>query len=74
MYIPRLLKGAVEEAVKNFPAVLITGLRQSGKTTFLLREFGDCYAYVSFDDPLEREFALSDPRGFLSRFRDRLRK
>ena len=71
MYVPRLLKRAVDEAVKNFPAVLITGPRQSGKTTFLLREFGDRYTYVSFDDPLEREFALSDPRGFLSRFRDK---
>lgn len=51
-----------------FPAVLVTGPRQSGKTTFLLQEAGKEYQYVSFDDPLERSFAQSDPNGFLDRF------
>lgn len=51
-----------------FPAVLVTGPRQSGKTTFLLNEIGQHYQYVTFDDPLEREFALSDPNHFLDRF------
>ncbi len=40
MYIPRFLSAMVEEALKQFPAVLITGPRQAGKTTFLLQEFG----------------------------------
>jgi len=26
---------------------------------------------VTFDDPLERDFARSDPLGFLNRFKDR---
>jgi uncharacterized protein len=67
MYIPRMLSSTVEQAQKQFPAVLVTGPRQAGKTTFLLREFGQ-KNYVSFDDPLERNFALSDPNGFLDRF------
>jgi len=67
MYIPRLLSVTVDKALKQFPAVLVTGPRQSGKTTFLLQEFGG-RNYVSFDDPLERDFALSDPNGFLGRW------
>ncbi len=71
MYIPRLLEKPLKKALSLFPAVLITGPRQSGKTTFLLEEFADRFAYASFDDPLERSFALDDPNGFLDRFKDR---
>jgi predicted AAA+ superfamily ATPase len=71
MYIPRLLFPTVERALKLFPAILVTGPRQGGKTTFLVHEFGSRSEYVSFDDPLERDFALSDPNGFLDRFGDR---
>ena len=70
MYIPRLLYPSLAKALQYFPAVLITGPRQSGKTTFLLQEGGKGYSYVSFDDPLERNFAISDPNGFLDRFGD----
>ena len=68
MYVPRLLLQTLQEALKHFPAVLITGPRQAGKTTFLVHELGERSNYVSFDDPLERGFALSDPNGFLDRF------
>lgn len=71
MYIPRLLFSTLKKALDLFPAVLVTGPRQSGKTTFLLQEFGACFDYVSFDDPLERNFALTDPNGFFSRFKDK---
>ena len=46
--------------------MLVTGPRQSGKTTFLQEEFGERYAYLTFDDPLTREFATTDPNGFLA--------
>ncbi|MBN2104636.1 ATP-binding protein [bacterium] len=71
MYIPRYLKPAVEQARKGFPAVLITGPRQSGKTTFLKQEYSDIADYVSFDDPLQRQFAGQDPNGFLDQFEKR---
>jgi predicted AAA+ superfamily ATPase len=54
--------------MRQFPAVLVTGPRQAGKTTLLQHEAGKRFAYVSFDDPVERAFALSDPEGFLDRF------
>ncbi len=39
--------------------------RQSGKTTLLRHEYGGQSDYLSFDDPLETEFAHADPVGFL---------
>ncbi|MBI2353736.1 MAG: ATP-binding protein [Deltaproteobacteria bacterium] len=55
----------------QFPAVLVTGPRQAGKTTLLQHEAGDAFGYVSFDDTMERSFALTDPNGFFDRFGDR---
>jgi predicted AAA+ superfamily ATPase len=68
MFIRRLLADVLKDAVKHFPAVLVTGPRQAGKTTFLLHEMKGKADYVSFDDPMERNFALTDPNGFLNRF------
>jgi predicted AAA+ superfamily ATPase len=68
MYQPRQLTTALHQALAGFPAVLVTGPRQSGKTTFLRHEAGEQADYVSFDDPLERDFASVDPVGFLGRF------
>jgi len=71
MYQPRQLAPALHQALAGFPAILVTGPRQSGKTTFLRHEAGDQVDYISFDDPLERDFAAMDPVGFLGRFGDR---
>lgn len=57
--------------MSQFPAVLVTGPRQAGKTTLLQHEIGNDFDYVSFDDPVERSFALADPNGFLDRFGDK---
>jgi len=70
-FLPRLLAASIREALEGFPAVLVTGPRQSGKTTLLREELGEGAGYVTFDDPLEREFARSDPEGFLDRFQGR---
>jgi predicted AAA+ superfamily ATPase len=69
MYLPRALAATLNQAAEAFPAVLVTGPRQSGKTTLLRHELGADYRYVSFDDPLERDFARTDPKGFLAAFR-----
>ncbi len=71
MYLRRHLLPTLQTALAQFPAVLVTGPRQSGKTTFLREEFGDRFAYATFDDPLIRAFASSDPRGFLDQYREK---
>ena len=67
MYIQRELKKTFHFCCDQFAAVLITGPRQSGKLTFLQHEMKDV-PYITFDDPLNRDFALSDPNGFLDQF------
>lgn len=71
MYLRRQLSDTLQKAMAQFPAVLVTGPRQAGKTTLLQHEMGKTAGYVSFDDPVERSFALADPNGFLSRFTDK---
>ena len=64
---PRLLAPRLREALRDTPAVLIHGPRQSGKTT-LARMIGEPrgYGYVSFDDADVLAAALRDPIGFVS--------
>jgi predicted AAA+ superfamily ATPase len=65
-YHPRDIAGAVSIALENMPVVVVTGMRQTGKTTFLgsQPELGD-RSYVSFDDFAQLESAKSDPDGFI---------
>lgn len=71
MYIRRHLTDILTKALSQFPAVLVTGPRQAGKTTLLRHEAGAQFDYVGFDDTMERSFALSDPNGFFNRFGDK---
>jgi hypothetical protein len=52
----------------QFPVILLSGPRQAGKTTLSRFLFPD-HAYVSLEDPDNREAALSDPRSFLARYK-----
>jgi len=54
---------------KGYYIVVVTGPRQSGKTTLVQQVFSD-KRYISLEDPDEREFAEQDPRRFISRFRE----
>ena len=65
--IPRTLAETLRRLAQSFPVVAITGPRQSGKTTLARAVFPD-KPYASLEDPIERAFALEDPRGFLARF------
>ncbi|RMH07258.1 MAG: ATP-binding protein [Nitrospirae bacterium] len=64
-YIERSLEPVLKKAVSEFPAVVLTGPRQSGKTTLLRRLFGKRYRYVSLELPDVRMAAEGDPRAFL---------
>ena len=62
--IQRTLSEKLLSLARQFPVVTVTGPRQSGKTTLTRMVFAN-HEYVSLEEPHEREFALSDPRGFL---------
>lgn len=66
MEFPRELSTAVRRLAAHFPAVVVTGARQTGKTTLLTRLFPD-YRYVSLDLPAQAQLAEEDPRSFLQR-------
>ncbi|MBU2026219.1 MAG: ATP-binding protein [Proteobacteria bacterium] len=66
--IQRTLSEKVSSLALQFPVVTVTGPRQSGKTTLTRMVFTN-HEYVSLEEPHEREFALSDPRGFLKRYK-----
>jgi hypothetical protein len=65
-YLKRSLEPVLIRAVAEFPAVVLTGPRQSGKTTLLKHLFGETYGYVSLEPPDVRAAAAADPRGFLA--------
>jgi len=65
-YVPRALESVLTKVAREFPAVVLTGPRQSGKTTLLKHLFGGRYRYVSLEPPDIQEAASVDPRGFLA--------
>ncbi len=67
--IPRTAGAVLSELAKRWPAIVITGPRQSGKTT-LAQSIFPSRAYVSLEDLDTREFAQADPRGFLKQYAD----
>ena len=65
--IRRDLTARLRAAAKAFPAVTLTGPRQSGKST-LCRAVFSKHAYANLETPDVRGFALEDPRAFLAQF------
>jgi predicted AAA+ superfamily ATPase len=66
-YKQRDLASMVGEALKNMPIVVLTGMRQTGKTTFLQNQPGlGRRRYLTFDDFPQLAAAKSDPDAFVS--------
>lgn len=65
----RILTHSITRAMKTFPAIVMTGPRQSGKTTLLKKMFSSSHRMVNLEDPDIRIRAKEDPRGFLYQYR-----
>jgi predicted AAA+ superfamily ATPase len=65
--IPRQATQTLIRLAQGFPVIVLTGPRQSGKTTLAKAVFAN-KVYVSLENPDQREFAEQDPKRFLQRF------
>src|SRR5689334_6653367 len=63
-YVHRTLEPVLARAVRDFPAVVLTGPRRAGKTVLLQRTFPDA-SYHLFEDPDVVARFRHDPQGFL---------
>lgn len=63
MFYDRYLKDSITQALGVFPALLITGARQVGKSTLSM---GLCENYITLDDITALGLAKSDPVMFVS--------
>ncbi|MBM3403303.1 MAG: ATP-binding protein [Bacteroidetes bacterium] len=71
-YIPRILETQVRHYLDIFPAVGITGPRQSGKSTMIKTMLGTEFRYVTFDDFRMVDFFHADPMAFLKEYRHKV--
>jgi len=66
-YIERDIADPVTTALREMPVVVITGMRQTGKSTFLQNQPElKGRRYITFDDFAQIEAAKSDPDGFVN--------
>lgn len=66
MYIHREIEGILQAFLQQFKCVLVTGARQTGKTTMLKQVLGSSYDYITLDDLNELDAALGSPGTFLN--------
>jgi len=66
MWIPRAVEPRLERSARTRPVIVLTGARQTGKTSTFLRLFPK-HSFVSLDLPTEAEQAEKEPRAFLQR-------
>jgi uncharacterized protein len=64
MYYERQVSQVIDQLLKGFPVIAVTGPRQSGKTTFLRNHFAD-YVYFNLENPQVRQLIMDDPQQFL---------
>lgn len=70
-YIPRLLTSQISDVQRFYPVTVVTGPRQSGKTSLCRHLFPD-YKYLNLEDLTIRGIAAADPTKFLESNGDRL--
>ncbi len=71
MWIPRKYESTIQTLTNQFPALVITGARQVGKTSLVRRVFPD-FDYVTLDLPATAAMAEESPEAFLKEFKEPL--
>ena len=64
-HFPRFAASQVETALQDSPVVLVSGPRQSGKTTLVRGFAGETMRYLTLDDDVLLAAARQDPVGFI---------
>ncbi len=67
MYIKREISDYLQNLANHFPAVILTGARQTGKTTLLQHLFPQ-HRFVSLDLPQLAELAEKNPQEFFTQY------
>ncbi|MCD4848993.1 MAG: ATP-binding protein [Candidatus Aegiribacteria sp.] len=67
--IQRKVGSVFKRLIQDYPVITLTGPRQSGKTTLCRMTYPEM-AYANLEDPEIREYAFTDPKGFLAQFPD----
>ena len=67
MWIERTVEPLLRQRAETRPVVVLTGARQTGKTSLMRRLFPE-HAFVTLDLPSEAEQAERDPGSFLARY------
>ncbi len=68
-YIKRKIEPFLKKAASQFPALIVTGPRQSGKTTLLKHMFQKTHNYVTLDHPDIRLMAIQEPELFMDNYK-----
>ena len=69
MFLPRSAEKRLSSLLKSFPAVVVTGARQVGKSTLLRHALREAADFVVFDPVVDVENARRDPELFLDNHR-----
>ena len=72
MFLKRTITERIKQVNKTFPALIITGARQVGKTTVLKQCIENDRDYITFDNLLSRQRAINDPALFMQNHKGKL--
>ena len=71
-YYTRNIESVLKKAAGQFRVLVLTGMRQTGKSTLLRHLFQKTHRYVSLDNPRDLKLAQEDPELFFDEYKDPL--
>jgi uncharacterized protein len=71
-YYKRDIEGLLVKAARQFRVLVLTGMRQTGKSTLLCHLFKKTHNYVSLDNPRDLKLAQDDPELFFDEYKEPL--